>query len=71
MRLLSSSYYFELHDLLKLLSMLKGIYNIKLPIKLNTKSNAGLLLIKKSSIDKKKFRQESLTKSFGKELVNF
>ena len=40
LRLLPLSYYFELHDLLMLISMLRGSYNIKLPIiKSNTKSN--------------------------------
>ena len=44
MRLLQLSIYSEIHDLLMLASMLKGSYNIKLPIKSNTKPNDNLLL---------------------------
>ena len=35
LKLLLLSYYFELHDLLTLLTLLGGKYNINLPIKLN------------------------------------
>ena len=35
LKLLSLSYYFELHDLLRLLTLVGGHYNINLPIKLN------------------------------------
>ena len=41
LKLLPLSYYFELHDLLMLISLLKGSYNIKIPIKTN--NNEGLL----------------------------
>ena len=50
LRLLPLSYYFELNDLLMLVSMLKGGYNIELPIKSNTKP---INKRKRSNIDNK------------------
>ena len=50
LRLLPLSYYFKLHDLLVLVSMLKGSYNIKLTTKLNKKPNDDLLLTKQNDL---------------------
>ena len=47
LRILLLSYYFELHDLLMLVSMMKGSYKIKLPIKSNTKPNDNILFTNK------------------------
>ena len=48
MKLLPLSYYFELHDLLMLISLLKGSYNIKIPIKTN--NNEGLLSTRQNEL---------------------
>ena len=48
LKLLPLSYYFELHDLLMLISLLKGSYNIKIPIKTN--NNEGLLSTRQNEL---------------------
>ena len=50
LRLLPLSYYFELHDLLRLVSTLKDSYNSKLPIKSNTKPNDDLSLTRQKDL---------------------
>ena len=72
LRLLPLSYNFELHDLLLLVSMLKGSYNIKLPIKTNTIPKDDLLSTRQKDITSiTKLEQERPTKTFGKEPVNY
>ena len=73
LRLLPLSYYFELHDLLVLLSMLKGSYNIKLPIKSNTKPNDDLLLTRQKDLTStRKTRTRKADENFfGKEPANY
>ena len=71
--LLPLSYYFELRDLLVLVSMLKCSYNIKLPIKLNTKPNDDLLFTRQkdlTSTTKTRTRKADEI-FFGKEPVNY
>ena len=48
LKLLPLSYYFELPDLLMLISLLKGSYNIKIPIKTN--NNEGLLSTRQNEL---------------------
>ena len=48
LKLLPLSYYFELHDLLMLISLLKGSYNTKIPIKTN--NNEGLLSTRQNEL---------------------
>ena len=48
LKLLPLSYYFKLHDLLMLISLLKGSYNIKIPIKTN--NNEGLLSTRQNEL---------------------
>ena len=50
LRLHPLSYNFELYDLLSLVSMLKGSYNIKLPIKTNTIPNDDHLLTRQKDL---------------------
>ena len=50
LRLIPLSYYFEQHDLLMQVSMLKGSYNIKLRIKSNTKPNDDILLTRQKDL---------------------
>ena len=55
LKLLPLSYYFELHDLLMLISLLKGSYNIKIPIKTN--NNEGLLSTRQNELITIKIRK--------------
>ena len=67
LRLIPLSYYFELQDLLMLVSMLKGSYNIKPPIKLNTKPNGDLSLTRQKDLTSiTKTRTRKADESFWK-----
>ena len=67
LRLLPLSYNFELHDLLLLVSMLKGSYNIKLPIKTNTIPKDDLLSTRQKDLTSiTKTRARKADKNFWK-----